>query len=156
VLGVGSSLRRDDGAGRAVAETVGAWHREGVEARPVHQLTPELAVEVADRDLVVFVDAAVGIEHVVVEEVVVETVTVDLTAAGGVVGWPAPGGTGVVSHHVDLAAVLSLATLVGQAPARVVTVAVPVHDLGLGAELSPATAAAVEEALARIWDLLDG
>jgi hydrogenase maturation protease len=60
VIGYGNELRGDDGAGPRVARSVAAWHRRGVRALAVHQLTPELAAELADVERVVFVDAAVG------------------------------------------------------------------------------------------------
>lgn len=56
VIGVGNSLRADDGVGPIVADLA----RERLEAAQViacHQLTPELADDVARADRVVFVDA---------------------------------------------------------------------------------------------------
>lgn len=59
VLGVGSTLRRDDALGPAVVEALAAAPLPaGVAARPVHGLVPELAVDLADVDAVWFVDAA--------------------------------------------------------------------------------------------------
>jgi hydrogenase maturation protease len=64
VIGFGNELRRDDGAGPRVARTVADWHLPGVRALAVHQLTPELAAELARAKRVVFVDAAVDAEKV--------------------------------------------------------------------------------------------
>ncbi len=59
VLGVGSTLRRDDALGPAVAEALAAAALPaGVATRPVHGLVPELAVDLAEVDAVWFVDAA--------------------------------------------------------------------------------------------------
>jgi hydrogenase maturation protease len=55
VLAIGNTLRGDDGAAHHVADLLGA--RAGVDVRRVHQLTPELAPEVAGAQTVVFVDA---------------------------------------------------------------------------------------------------
>jgi len=55
VLGYGSDLRGDDAVGRLVAEAVSGW--EGVRALAVHQLTPELALELETCATVVFADA---------------------------------------------------------------------------------------------------
>jgi hydrogenase maturation protease len=137
VLGVGSELRGDDAAGRAVADRVASLGLEGVETRSVHQLTPELAADVVGRRLVVVVDAAVGIDEAVVSPVVA-----------------AHDGAGVMTHHLDIAAVVGLSGLLGTPPVEVVTVAIPAHDLGLGTELSGATAIAVEEAVERVRQLV--
>lgn len=133
VLGVGSSLRSDDAAGRCVVEAVAARRLPGVECRLVHQLTPELAADAAGRDLLVVVDASTAVREVTVAEV---------TGA-------APGGA--LSHHLGVARLLDLVDHlgVGDRPAAI-TVEVPVEDLGLGFELAPRTAAAVQQAAAHV------
>jgi hydrogenase maturation protease len=138
VIGVGSELRTDDAAGRRVADAVERLAPAGVEVRSVHQLTPELAVELAGRELVVVVDADVDVEAVSCRTV---------TGSGEQ--------TGAMTHHLDPGALLGLASLFGPPPGQVTLVSVPVHDLGLGTELSAATAAAAElavvEVLERCW-----
>jgi hydrogenase maturation protease len=57
VIGYGNTLRSDDGAGFWVAEKVGEWNLENVRSLAVHQLTPELAEDIANADTVIFVDA---------------------------------------------------------------------------------------------------
>ena len=49
VIGIGNSLRGDDGVGALLAEQVGG--------RSVQQLTPELAAELAELEAVLFIDA---------------------------------------------------------------------------------------------------
>jgi hydrogenase maturation protease len=129
VIGVGSELRSDDAAGRRVAEAVGERALSGVEVRSVHQLTPELAAEFVGRQLVVVVDADVRATEVAVRPVA------------------ADGGAGVMTHHLDPAALLTLASWLGAPPGEVVVVSVPTHDLGLGTELSEPTRAAVATAV---------
>jgi hydrogenase maturation protease len=58
VLAIGNTLRGDDGVASHVADLLGA--RTGVDVRRVHQLTPELAEEMAHAAAVVFVDADPG------------------------------------------------------------------------------------------------
>ncbi len=58
VIGYGNELRRDDGIGPRVARAVADWDIPGVRALAVHQLTPELAVDIAQAKEVVFVDVA--------------------------------------------------------------------------------------------------
>jgi hydrogenase maturation protease len=133
LLGIGSELRSDDAAGRHVAERIGRLAWPGVESRSVHQLTPELAPDLVGRRLVVLVDADVEVDEVTVRPLP-----------------PAAAPAGAMTHHLDPAALLGLVDLFGPRPDEVVLVGVPVHDLGLGTELSPATAAAVEDAVDRV------
>jgi hydrogenase maturation protease len=60
VIGYGNSLRGDDGIGPAVGEGVAALGLSGTRVIIVHQLTPELAADLAGARLAVFVDAAHG------------------------------------------------------------------------------------------------
>lgn len=130
VIGYGNDMRSDDGAGRRVADAVDARGLAGVTVLSVSQLTPELALAIAGRERVVFVDASVD-----TEELTVETIT-----AG-------PTGRGVMTHHGDPASLLTLVPSVGEPPRRVDVVSIPAEDLGLGFELSPATEQAVTEAI---------
>lgn len=57
VIGYGNTLRGDDGVGYRVAEQVEAWHQPAVRSLACHQLTPELAADMAECDRVIFVDA---------------------------------------------------------------------------------------------------
>lgn len=60
VIGYGNTLRGDDGIGYQIAETVAEWQRPQVRSIAIHQLLPELAVDIAEVDLVIFVDAVVA------------------------------------------------------------------------------------------------
>jgi hydrogenase maturation protease len=64
VIGYGNTLRGDDGIGPAVAADVAALGLSGVRVIVTHQLTPELAANLADARLAVFIDAATGGESV--------------------------------------------------------------------------------------------
>jgi hydrogenase maturation protease len=64
VIGYGNTLRGDDGIGPAAARGVAALGLPGVRVIVAHQLTPELAADLADARLAVFVDAAVTGEAV--------------------------------------------------------------------------------------------
>jgi hydrogenase maturation protease len=138
VIGVGSELRGDDAAGRRVAEAVERIAPPGVEVHSVHQLTPELAIDVADRDLVVIVDADVDVDAVTCRT---------LTGSGE--------RPGAMTHHLDPAALIGLSSLFGCPPHQVALVSIPVHDLAIGTELSWATAEAADlavvDVLERCW-----
>ncbi len=104
--------------------------------RSVSQLTPELALEVAGRDVVVFADASVDDRSVRVRRVV------------------AAAGTGVMTHHGDPATILGLVPNVGELPDAAYVVSIPASDLDLGFELSAATEAAVGVAVELIAALV--
>jgi Ni,Fe-hydrogenase maturation factor len=54
VIGYGNSLRGDDSIGIKVAQIVADWHLPKVRSLSPHQLTPELAAELAQVDLAIF------------------------------------------------------------------------------------------------------
>lgn len=68
VLAIGNTLRGDDGVAAHVADLLGT--RSELEVRRVHQLTPELAEEVAHAAAVVFVDADPGVAEARLERLV--------------------------------------------------------------------------------------
>lgn len=137
VIGVGNDLRADDGAGRRVAEAIAARDLSSVEVRSQPQLTPELAAVVAGRRLAVFVDANVDVEEVTVQEVAAD-----------------PGARSVMAHHGHPGGILALVDAVGEQPRRAVLVSLPARDLGLGEQLSAATATAVVEAIELVAGLV--
>ncbi|MFP4193114.1 MAG: hydrogenase maturation protease [Candidatus Hydrogenedentota bacterium] len=57
VIGWGNELLGDDAAGRRVAQALEAEGAPGVEVVDIHQLTPELALRIAETHRVIFVDA---------------------------------------------------------------------------------------------------
>src|SRR5947208_15429626 len=57
VVGYGNELRGDDAAGPRIAREVAAWGLPQVRTLAAHQLTPELAAELAHADAAIFVDA---------------------------------------------------------------------------------------------------
>ena len=130
VVGYGSDLRRDDAAGRHVVRAIAARGLAGVRTLEVHQLTPELAAEIATSRKVVFVDAAVGAETV-------ERRSIDRAAVA----------TGGATHHADPADLLALTRHTHGAAPPAILVTIPAADLGLGEELSPATRRHVAEAI---------
>ena len=103
------------------------------------QLTPELSLEVAGREVVVFVDASVDASKVTVQRVDAE-----------------PSGPKTMTHHGDPATLLSLVPTVGALPERAYVVSIPATNLEMGLELTAATQAAASEAVARIVALLAG
>lgn len=137
VIGYGSDMRRDDGAGRWVADQIEMLGRNDIDVRSVTQLSPELALDVSGRSLVVFVDASVDTEDLRVQPVV----------AG-----PA---AQVMTHHGDPASLLALVPTVGTMPAAAYLVSIPASDLDLGFTMSPTTESAARKAVGAIVGLID-
>ena len=137
IIGYGNDLRTDDGAGRWVAAQIEAMELPGAEVRSLPQLTPELSLEVAGREVVVFVDASVD----------ATAVTVQLVDA-------VPTGPKTMTHHGDPATLLSLVPTVGALPQRAYVVSIPATNLEMGLELTATTQAAASEAVGQIVGLL--
>lgn len=144
VIGYGNALRGDDGVGPAVAERVGALGLSGVRGEVLHQLTPELAGDVAEAGTVVFVDAmeADSGQDIAAPGVIVR----ELDAAGGL-GWS--------GHRCSPEGLLALsAELYGRSP-RAWCVAVPVRGFGWGPGLTEEARKGVEvavEAIRNLWE----
>ena len=137
IIGYGNDLRTVDGAGRWVAAQIEALELPGVVVRSVSQLTPELALEVAGRTLVVFVDADVDAAEVTVQRIEAHSESAK-----------------TMTHHGDPATLLSLVPNVGALPKSAYVVSVPATNLEIGFELTPATQAAAGEAVALIVGLV--
>ena len=140
VIGLGNTLRRDEGAGLRVAEAVESWHRPGVTVVSLHQVAPEMAEEIAKARVVIFVTARAGSEA-------------DEVAVGPL--QPSAGGS-AESHTRDAAFLLELArVLQGRCPESWI-VTIPAVDRGQGEELSPTATRGIAAALDEVRRLLDG
>lgn len=137
VIGYGNDLRSDDGAGRVVADRIEALDLPDVVVRSLSQLTPELSLEIAGRDCVIFVDASVDVAKTTLNQV-----SADAAQASA---W---------THYTTPEALLEMTGEVGLVPRCAHTVSIPVADLGLGIELSPISAIGVEEAVDLITHLI--
>jgi hydrogenase maturation protease len=133
VIGYGNPLRSDDGFGPCVAERLAGDDRlAGAQVVARHQLTPELADDMARARFVVFVDARVDAGppgRIRVERLAPD----DATRSS--------------SHHVDPAGLLALSEQVyGRAPAAAL-VSVSAGSVEIGERLTPAVAGAVAAAV---------
>ncbi len=137
VVGYGNDLRGDDRAGRIVASLIEKAALPGVEVLAQSQLTPELALEVAKADIVIFVDASI------------DTAELDVALVEAGVA-----GSHAMSHHADPATLLRLARDLGRMPDAAYVVSIPATNLELGFDLSPATARAIDGAVAVITELV--
>ncbi len=139
VIGVGNTLRGDDGVGRALVEQIAGDPRAAaVRVLSRVQLTPELAFDLASARHVVFVDATsqtppgeISMRHV------------------------CPGNGQTMTHHMSPEALLGLAgALYGVAP-EAVLVSVGIESTGLDGDLSPAVRAALPAARERVLAYLE-
>jgi hydrogenase maturation protease len=141
VIGYGSTLRGDDGIGPRAAELLADDPRlAGAAVLARHQLTPELAADIAEADLVVLVDAS--------ETEPPGRIAVRRLAGGSAAAEAAVGGAGGTwTHHVDAESLLALAReLWGAAPA-VYLVAIGAESMELGDGLSEAVELALPEVI---------
>ncbi len=135
VIGIGNPLRRDDGVGWQLAEEVAGL--------AVHQLTPELAAELAAVDRVLFVDAW----------------QVPLPGTAGGRPQPclrpvSPGATGLAcSHRLEPAVLLALATALYGAQPAAAELLLPAWEFAHGIGLSPSLRRQLPQArrLLRLW-----
>ncbi len=140
IIGYGNPLRGDDGLGwhaaRLLAERI---RRDDVEIVTCHQLTPELAEDVSQADLVIFIDAAcVGQPGVLrFDDVQPDArANVDFT------------------HHFDAPALLACAqVLYGTCP-RAVLCSVAAESFDLTEDLSGVVQAALPALVQRVLTLI--
>ena len=143
VIGYGNALRSDDGVGWHAAALLADDPRlAGVEVLALHQLSPELALDMSRASLVILVAARGGAPPGAIPRL--------RPAAAGAPAGAAPGGgggagagPGATSHHVDPGVLLALARdLFGTAPEAIV-VRVGTATMEVGETLSPAVAVAL-------------
>ncbi len=133
VIGYGNTLRRDDGVGPKVAETVAAMGLPKVRTLACALLTPELAEPVSQASVVLFVDAATDAPR--------EVQLRKLAPAAS---------SQVMAHAANPATVLALARDVfGHAP-EAWWLTIPVEDLGIGEEFSPLAQRGFERAVREV------
>lgn len=141
IIGYGNDLRSDDGAGIEAARLLAAQLTPASRTRVIitHQLTPDLADDIAAAEQLVFVDAypagAPG---------------AGLRVAKIVAG-PAGGGR-ALGHHGDPGALLHLAGRLFGAPPAAWLVGIPAYSFEAGETMSPETSQMIAEAVALIGE----
>ncbi len=140
IIGIGNTVRRDDGLGPFVIERLLRSELPAtVEIRAAHQLTPELAEQLSGRDLFVLIDAHASLPS-------------------GEISWqrvgPAADYSGASAHQLTVEALLVLCRhLYGQCP-ETVLVSVGAEDLTVGEGLSATVEKAAAEVVARVLELV--
>ncbi|MCK6683387.1 MAG: hydrogenase maturation protease [Thermoanaerobaculia bacterium] len=133
LIAYGNPLRGDDGLAAAIASEVSrTLPEETVEILTTVQLLPEHAPSVADRRLVIFVDARAG----------EKPGTVNLSP----VSYPdEAGGGAALTHHFRPAHLLVLASLFGRVP-RALLLTVGASEFGYGGPVSASLRSALAAA----------
>ncbi len=155
VVGMGNDYRRDDGVGPVVARLVAArlehGGHPGVDVIAGVPDPLDLLGRWDAADVVVVVDAvrsgAPGGTVSVIE--LSGTATTARPATAG-----PPGSRATSTHGIGIVTALRLARAIGQAPERVVMVAVEGDEFGRGEGLGPAVSAAVPEVVGRVLALV--
>ena len=121
VIGFGNPLREDDGLGWKAAELVEA--RTGGAARVIvcHQLTPELAADLARAPHAIFLDASLAEAPGTVREIAVSPAD----------GWSC-------THHLTPAQLLAIALELGGTLCPSVLITGGAYRTGTGEQLTPA------------------
>lgn len=136
VIGIGNDFRRDDGVGLTVAAEI-AKRVSGVRVMTASGESASILEAWSGIPLAVAVDAAMG----------------EGTTPGRIRRWT-PGDsdqrTVVSSHALGLPQTYALGQALGRIPQRLVVFTVDVEDIGYGATLTPAVAAAVPAAVEAI------
>jgi hydrogenase maturation protease len=128
VIGYGNTIRGDDSAGIRVADAI-AKHLPGIECITVHQLMPEQAEQIAECDVVFFLDAHVGIHHLHVR----------LIEPGIQTSRPR-------THFISPEALLSLSReLYGREPAKAYVIGIPAATFEFSESLSDLTKRGADE-----------
>lgn len=138
VIGYGNTLRSDDGIGPIIAKKIANAHLPGVRSLYLHQLTPELALDIAEVELVIFVDATL----VAIAPDVRVSPLQPLSSIE------------IASHQSDPRMLLTLAqTLYNHCP-KAWWIAVPGENFELGETISPLARRGMIQALRQIDSLI--
>lgn len=128
-IAIGNPLRRDDGVAQAALARL-----KGVESRVVHQLTPEMADDIAAYDVVVFIDADASASEVRIERL-------DSLCDGG----PS------ITHVMGPASVVGLSMSIFGFTGQAYLCRIPVNDLSAGEGLSEQAVLNAERAANKLW-----
>lgn len=137
IIGYGNTLRGDDGVGVRVAEIIEGKNYPNTRVISVHQLTPELAEDIAGSDLVIFVDAVFSDRP----EIQIET----LESSGD---WKNLG------HAENPSSLLAFTRSIYQKTPIARGVYIPAVNCEFGEELSEVTRKGMEEAIGAIEKII--
>ncbi|VXD24756.1 conserved hypothetical protein [Planktothrix serta PCC 8927] len=138
IIGYGNPIRGDDGIGQAVIAELEQWNLANVRSQSLHQLTPEIAAEMAEVDTVIFVDACL------------EGETVNLTSLEAL-----PSDLFNWGHSLNPRSLLSLTQFLYQKAPQAWLIAIPGENFELSETLSEKAQQGIQEALKIIKNLIN-
>ena len=142
VIGYGNTLRGDDGAGFAIAEAVEAWNLSQVRSLPIHQLTIDLAADISEVEVVIFVDAAMP------SELENSTAAMTVRSISPVVN------TADLGHAVTPQALLAIAQSIYHSMPQAYWVLIPAENFDFSEEFSTTTETSIQLALDKIKEII--
>lgn len=138
IIGYGNDLRSDDAVGKIASQTISSWQLPNVDTLTLHQLTPELAENIAKVDRVIFIDAYPASENCPVR---VEPLEMAATKTS-------------IDHASNPRSLLALVqTLYKRAP-QAWLVTIPAVNFELGEEISLVARQGIKLAIAEIERLI--
>ena len=137
IIGYGNPIRGDNGIGQAVIAEVEQWNLAHLRSQSLHQLTPEIAAEMAEVETVIFVDA--GLEGDTVNITSLEPLPSDLFNWG---------------HSLNPRSLLSLTQFLYQKSPQAWLIAIPGENFELSETLSEKALNGIQEALKIIKNLV--
>jgi hydrogenase maturation protease len=151
VIGYGNTLRCDDGAGQKLAEIVATWELPQVRSLSVHQLTPELAAEIAEAEIAIFVDAYPVNELSIAETTEAEIRSIPIHPSTYRHDSSVCEGSG---HTADPHSLLCLAEVAYEHAPTAWWILIPALKFEFGEQLSPLTRSGIAKALQKIEQIL--
>lgn len=139
IVGIGNTLRGDDGIGAYVCDALMRLGLPDVEVRTVHQLQAEWIYAFRDFEQVVLVDAALRGEPV-------SLYPLDACDPAGA----------SISHQVDASLIAALMSLLPDAHVRFLVCAVAGHDFSFGEGLSERGRAHADKAVVLLQEWIEG
>ena len=139
VIGIGNTLRRDDGAGVAAARRIARTFPDA-HVITAHGLQPEMSEAIAHCDTVLFIDASIR----------TSALSVTRVSAGS-------GATGSDVHAVTPEGMMTIAQqLYGSAPREALLLEIPAFECGFGERMSERTLRMVDSCVQLVAELLRG
>lgn len=139
IVGIGNTLRGDDGAGITVAEKVRSWDLPGVHIYTETQLLPELIPQLQHVSTLIIVDACLSVSATDLCEVAPSHADDRAFTLG---------------HAVSVGEFLNLFAQVAPSVPRAWLLAIPAREFPYGQVISPCTQSGMTQALAILHDTL--
>ncbi len=140
IIGYGNTLRGDDGVGYKIAEIIEQWNLDNITSFAVHQLTPDLAENIAKVDTVIFIDA-VPVTDINTAKLEIKTLYINPKSNN-------------LAHHNNPEQLLSLTQAIYNKVPQAYWILVPAINFNFSEELSPISQKYVNLTLEKIKEVL--